>query len=90
MREERDCRRSTAGRWPPKTITLPDQTYLARLHPYSQLTWVDLHDFKGEKRPAREQHVVLASPDEVRRALKRAQRGLGSGDDNNAVAASAG
>lgn len=29
-------------------------------------------DFEEEKRPAREQHVVLAEPDEVRRMLKRA------------------
>jgi hypothetical protein len=29
-------------------------------------------DFEEEKRPAREQHVVLAKPEEVRRALKRA------------------
>jgi hypothetical protein len=32
-------------------------------------------DFEEEKRPAREQHVVLAQPDHVKRALKRAQSG---------------
>lgn len=30
-------------------------------------------DFEEEKRPAREQHVVLADPDRVRQALRRAQ-----------------
>jgi len=43
---------------------------------YYLLRRLDLHDFEGEKRPAREQHVVLANRDEVRRALERAQVGL--------------
>lgn len=56
---------------------------------YYLLRRLDLHDFQEEKRPAREQHVVLANRDEVRRALKRAQAGLGPAGDG-ALTASAG
>jgi predicted DNA-binding transcriptional regulator YafY len=37
-------------------------------------------DFEEEKRPAREQHVVLAQPNMVRRALQRAQSGSATPD----------
>lgn len=57
---------------------------------YYLLRRLDLHDFNGEKRPAREQHVVLASPDEVWRALKRAQSGSIAADPDSPLAASAG
>lgn len=39
---------------------------------YYLLRRLDLHDFEQAKRPAREQHVVLANPDDVRQALRRA------------------
>ena len=57
---------------------------------YYLLRRLDLHDFEGEKRPAREQHVVLANREEVRRALKRAQTGSTSTGAGSALAASAG
>ncbi len=57
---------------------------------YYLLRRLDLHDFEDAKRPAREQHVVLANPDEVRRALKRAQAGGSASDTDTPLAASAG
>jgi predicted DNA-binding transcriptional regulator YafY len=57
---------------------------------YYMLRRLDLDDFQGEKHPAREQHVVLANRDEVRRALKRAQAGLASTDAGDPPAATAG
>jgi hypothetical protein len=57
---------------------------------YYLLRRLDLDDFQGEKRPAREQHVVLANRDEVRRALQRAQIGLPGSEPDTPLAASAG
>ena len=57
---------------------------------YYLLRRLDLHDFEEAKRPAREQHVVLANRDEVRRALKRAQAGSLASDPDTPLAASAG
>jgi predicted DNA-binding transcriptional regulator YafY len=57
---------------------------------YYVLRRLDLHDFAGEKRPAREQHVVLADPAEVRRTLKRVQSGSAASDAHSPLAASAG
>jgi len=57
---------------------------------YYLLRRLDLHDFEGEKRPAREQHVVLASPDEVRLALRRSQSGSAAANSSSPLAASSG
>ncbi len=58
---------------------------------YYLLRRLDLDDFEEAKRLAREQHVVLANPDEVRRALKRAQAGgSASSDFYTPLAATAG
>lgn len=57
---------------------------------YYLLRRLGLADFEGEKRPAREQHVVLAHPDEVRDALSRAQSGSVAADARHSLAASAG
>ena len=57
---------------------------------YYLLRRLDLHDFKGEERPAREQHAVLANPEDVRRMLKRAQSGSTAADPDSPLAASTG
>ena len=57
---------------------------------YYLLRRLDLHNFDEPKRPAREQHVVLANPDEVRRALRRAQSGGSASDTDTPLAVNAG
>jgi hypothetical protein len=39
-------------------------------------------DFKEEKRPPYEQHIVLANHEEVRRALKQAQSGQSAAESD--------
>lgn len=57
---------------------------------YYLLRELGLSDLTGEKRPAREQHVVLADPEEVRCALRRAQSGSAVADATLPPAADAG
>lgn len=47
-------------------------------------------DFEEEKRPAREQHVILANRDEVRQALKRAQDGSSAAEPDGPLSATTG
>lgn len=55
---------------------------------YYVLRRLDLY-FEDDKRPAREQHVVLANRDDVRKALKRAQSGSSATSTATALSASA-
>lgn len=57
---------------------------------YYLLRELGLNDLDGEKRPAREQHVVLADPDAVGHALRRAQSGSAAADAGMPLTATAG